>query len=65
VQNSKLEPDPARSQCRIEITPTPEEYRRLCRDLDRLREGGMATNTAAILRAVSLLAEGKISLVQS
>lgn len=50
------------ARCRIEITPTPDQFRQLCRDLDRLREGGMPSNTASILRAVRLLADGKIGV---
>lgn len=38
---------------RIEITPTPAQYEQLCRDLVRLRSHGAASNTAAILEAVS------------
>jgi hypothetical protein len=37
---------------RIEITPTPEQYDQLCRDLKALRRSGAPTNTAAILDAV-------------
>lgn len=37
---------------RIEITPSPEEYRRLCEDLGELRKRGAETNTAAIVQAV-------------
>lgn len=37
---------------RIEITPSPSEYGRLCRDLKTLRRKGATSNTAAILDAV-------------
>lgn len=37
---------------RIEITPTPAQYKQLCRDLQLLRESGAPSNTAAILDAV-------------
>jgi len=40
-------PDP-----RIEITPTPAQYRQLCHDLAALRGAGAASNTAALLAAV-------------
>jgi hypothetical protein len=43
---------------RIEITPTVEEYRQLCRDLGELRRQGAETNTAAILAAVRAAAGG-------
>jgi hypothetical protein len=36
----------------IEITPSPEQYRQLCRDLKTLREEGADSNTAAVLEAV-------------
>jgi hypothetical protein len=36
----------------IEITPTPGQYRQLCRDLETLRAAGAASNTAAIVEAV-------------
>ncbi len=45
---------------RIEITPTADQYRQLCRDLARLRAQGAASNTAAILDAVHLAAAGPI-----
>lgn len=54
-------PPPAGIACRIEITPTPEEFRQLCRDLDGLRGGEFCTNTALILQAVRLLAEGRLT----
>lgn len=57
---SQTEAPSNESCCRIEITPTPEQYRQLCHDLDRLREDGMPSNTASILRAVSLLADCRI-----
>jgi hypothetical protein len=44
----------------IEITPTPGEYRQLCRDLRKLRSAGAASNTAAILEAVQAAATGHI-----
>lgn len=37
----------------IEITPTPEQYVQLCRDLAKLRSLGAPSNTAAIIEAVS------------
>jgi hypothetical protein len=40
----------------IEITPTPEEYDQLGRDLAKLRKQGAPSNTAAILKAVRLAA---------
>ncbi|MGN6216149.1 MAG: hypothetical protein ACTHN7_04215 [Solirubrobacterales bacterium] len=47
---------------RIEITPTPNEYRQLCDDLRELRKHGAKTNTAAIVEAVRAAAlEGRIS----
>jgi hypothetical protein len=36
----------------IEITPSPEQYTQLCRDLAALRRAGAVSNTAAILAAV-------------
>jgi len=36
----------------IEITPTPEEYEQLSRDLTMLRRRGALSNTAAVLAAV-------------
>lgn len=42
---------------RIEITPSPAQYRQLCRDLAALRAQGAASNTAAILEAVSHAAD--------
>lgn len=44
----------------IEITPTPEEYEQLCRDLARLRKLGAPSNTAAVLAAVGAAATGKL-----
>lgn len=41
----------------IEITPSPEQYRQLCRDLEALRYAGAATNTGAILDAVHQCAQ--------
>jgi hypothetical protein len=36
----------------IEITPSPDEYNQLVRDLARLREYGAPSNTAAVVAAV-------------
>jgi hypothetical protein len=44
----------------IEITPTPDEYEQLCSDLQRLREQGASSNTAAVVDAVHALARAKI-----
>jgi hypothetical protein len=46
-----------RSGPRIEITPSPGQYRQLCRDLEALRKAGAASNTAAILTAVHTAAK--------
>ena len=47
----------------IEITPTPEQYDQLCRDLKALRQSGAPTNTTAILDAVrAAAAEVKFSV---
>lgn len=47
---------------RIEITPNPEQYKQLCRDLQKLREMGALTNTAAILEAVgSAASQGRMA----
>lgn len=45
-------PERLRGNPRIEITPSPAQYRRLCRDLAALRAQGATSNTAAILDAV-------------
>jgi len=46
---------------RIEITPTPAEFRQLCRDLGALRRAGAISNTAAIVEAVRrAAADGRI-----
>jgi hypothetical protein len=37
---------------RIEITPSPEQYTQLCRDLGTLRRAGAISNTAAVVSAV-------------
>lgn len=48
-------------EVRIEITPTVAEYEQLCRDLEKLRERGAISNTAAILQAVrGAASKGKI-----
>lgn len=45
----------------IEITPTPNEYKQLCLDLEKLRRLGALSNTEAILAAVrSAAINGKI-----
>jgi hypothetical protein len=36
----------------IEITPSPDYYRQLVRDLEALRAAGAASNTVAIVEAV-------------
>jgi hypothetical protein len=36
----------------IEITPSPEQYRQLCCDLETLRAAGAESNTAAVIDAV-------------
>jgi hypothetical protein len=41
----------------IEITPTPAQYRELCRDLEALRTAGASSNTIAIVEAVRVAAE--------
>lgn len=48
---------PKEPRPRIEITPTADEYRRLCRDLAKLRAQGAPSNTAAILDAVNRAAK--------
>lgn len=59
---SRREPStsPARAQSAtspiIEITPTPEEYKQLSRDLTALRRKGASSNTAAVLAAVHVAA---------
>jgi hypothetical protein len=44
----------------IEITPSPEQYRQLCRDLGALRRAGAASNTAAVIAAVHAAAADKL-----
>jgi hypothetical protein len=51
------QPSPATNP-RIEITPSVAQYRQLCRDLGKLRKLGAPTNTAAILDAVHVAAQG-------
>jgi hypothetical protein len=41
----------------IEITPSPEQYRQLCKDLKTLRAAGAESNTAAVLEAVHQAAQ--------
>jgi hypothetical protein len=40
----------------IEITPNPEQYTQLCRDLAALRRAGAVSNTDAVLAAVRVAA---------
>lgn len=49
---------PRSSGPRIEITPSPSEYRQLVSHLRTLREAGAESNTAAILAAVKDAAAG-------
>jgi len=42
----------------IEITPTVDQYRQLCRDLAKLRKAGAVSNTAAIVDAIHRAATG-------
>lgn len=51
AKSDKTKPRVKGNPC-IEITPTPAEYRQLCRDLAKLRERGAFSNTDAILQAV-------------
>lgn len=51
---------PASGNPCIEITPSPAEYRQLCRDLAALRNAGAESNTSAILAAVRAAADGRI-----
>ncbi len=44
----------------IEITPSPNEYDQLVRDLARLREHGAPSNTAAVVAAVHAAAYRKM-----
>jgi hypothetical protein len=44
----------------IEITPSPDEYDQLVRDLARLRELGAPSNTAAVVGAVHAAASRKM-----
>ena len=48
----------ANGEVEIIITPSPDQYRRLCRDLEIMREAGAISNTAAIIDAVRRAAEG-------
>jgi hypothetical protein len=44
----------------IEITPSPEQYEQLCRDLAALRGAGASSNTAAVISAVHEAAVAKL-----
>ena len=44
----------------IEITPSPDEYDQLVRDLARLRERGAPSNTAAVVAAVHAAARDRM-----
>jgi hypothetical protein len=44
----------------IEITPSPDEYDQLIRDLARLRKHGAPSNTAAVVAAVHAAASRKM-----
>jgi hypothetical protein len=44
----------------VEITPSPDEYDQLVRDLARLREHGAPSNTAAVVAAVHAAASRKM-----
>jgi hypothetical protein len=48
------------SSPRIEITPSPAQYKQLCRDLAKLRKTGATSHTAAIVQAVHAAAAGGI-----
>jgi hypothetical protein len=52
-------PPSADNPC-IEITPSPAQYRQLCRDLGALRRTGAASNTAAVIAAVRAAAADKL-----
>jgi hypothetical protein len=52
MKNSKPQPAAFQGNPCIEITPTPLEYKQLCRDLAALRAAGAISNTAAVLNAV-------------
>lgn len=52
-------PKPAlKSNPRIEITPTLDQYEQLCEDLAALRATGATSNTLAIVEAVHRAAAG-------
>ena len=53
-------PEQATSNPRIEITPSPAQYRRLCEDLAALRAQGATSHTAAIVDAVHFAARRPI-----
>jgi hypothetical protein len=62
LKNSKPKPTAVQGNPCIEITPTPLEYKQLCRDLATLRAGGAFSNTDAILAAVRAAADaGKMA----
>lgn len=48
----------ANREVEIIITPSPGQYRRLCRDLEIMREAGATSYTTAIIDAVHRAAEG-------
>jgi hypothetical protein len=52
MKNSKPKHAAVQGNPCIEITPTPLEYKQLCRDLATLRAAGAFSNTDAILEAV-------------
>jgi hypothetical protein len=47
---------PATTGPHLEITPSPDDYDQLCRDLAALRAAGAPSNTAAVIEAVHLVA---------
>lgn len=49
---------PMAANPRIEITPSPAQYRQLCRDLKKLRALGAPSHTEAIIEAVHAAAQG-------
>lgn len=51
-------PEKANREVEITITPSPDQYRQLCQDLEIMRDAGATSNTAAIIDAVHQAAEG-------
>lgn len=51
---------PQAANPRLEITPSADQYRQLCRDLKKLRKLGAPSHTEAIVAAVHAAAGGKL-----